>query len=78
METDFPSRQENLSRWLSVDEIAIHLGVSKVSVYKWSEAGRIPAHKVGRQWKFCTSEVDSWVRSGRAKDETIPLKGSKE
>ena len=53
-------------RWLSVDEIATHLGISKVSVYKWVEAGKIPGHKVGRQWKFRVSEVDHWVLSGGA------------
>jgi hypothetical protein len=26
----------------------------------------MPAHKVGRLWKFQTSEVDEWVRSGSA------------
>lgn len=55
-----------LERWLLVDEIATHLGVSKVSIYKWSEAGKIPAHKVGRQWKFRVAEVDAWVMSGSA------------
>jgi hypothetical protein len=24
----------------------------------------MPAHKVGRLWKFQASEVDEWVRSG--------------
>ena len=26
----------------------------------------MPAHKVGRQWKFKAAEVDAWVRSGKA------------
>lgn len=55
-------------RWLSVDEIAQHLGVSKVSIYRWAEAGEIPAHKVGRQWKFQRLEVDHWIRDGRANE----------
>lgn len=62
----------NLERWLSVDEIAIHLGVSKVSIYKWVEAGKVPAHKVGRQWKFKASEVDVWVKSGSASEIILP------
>lgn len=54
-------------RWLSVDEIAEHLGISKVSIYKWVEAGKIPAHKVGRLLRFKVSEIDAWVRDGGAR-----------
>lgn len=50
-------------RWLSVDEIATHLGVSRDTVYKWISRKGLPGHKVGKLWKFSTSEVDEWVRS---------------
>ena len=53
-------------RWLSLAEIAAYLGVSKDSVYRWLELRAMPAHKVGRQWKFKVAEVDAWVRSGKA------------
>lgn len=50
--------------WLSADHIAAHLGITKDTVYTWITDKRMPAHKVGRLWKFQTSEVDEWVRSG--------------
>lgn len=53
-------------RWLSVEEIAKHLGVSKETIYRWVEKKNIPAHKLGRQWKFQVSEVDEWVKKGGA------------
>ncbi len=53
-------------RWLSVDEIAVHLGVVKASVYRWIERRGLPAHRVGKLWKFKKDEVDKWVRSGGA------------
>jgi excisionase family DNA binding protein len=56
-------------RWLSVEEIAEHLGVTKDSVYRWIEKRRLPAHKVGKLWKFKKDEVDAWVRSGRTRDD---------
>lgn len=52
--------------WLSVEEIAAHLGVSKDTVYAWINKRNMPAHRVGRPWKFKTDEVDKWVRSGGA------------
>ena len=48
--------------WSSVDEVAKHLGVAKDSIYRWIENRDLPAHKIGRLWKFKLSEVDDWVR----------------
>lgn len=52
--------------WSSVDTVAKHLGVAPDSVYRWIEARGLPAHKIGRLWKFKLSEVDHWVRAGGA------------
>jgi excisionase family DNA binding protein len=49
--------------WLSADQIAAHLGVTKDTVYAWIAEKGMPAHKIGRLWKFQVSEVDEWVRS---------------
>ena len=62
-------------RWLSVDEIADHLGIKRDTVYKWISERQMPGHKIGRLWKFKQKEVDEWVRSGgsnvfRAANET--------
>ena len=51
-------------RWLSVDEIALYLGIKRDTVYKWIDRKNMPAHKVGRLWKFRKDEVDQWVRGG--------------
>jgi excisionase family DNA binding protein len=53
-------------RWLSVEEIAEYLGVSRDTVYAWISKRNMPAHRIGRLWKFKTEEVDVWVRSGGA------------
>ena len=50
--------------WLSADDIAAHLGVTKDTVYAWIAEKQMPAHKVGRLWKFQAREVDGWVRGG--------------
>ena len=57
--------------WVSVDEIATHMGVAKDSIYRWIEAKGLPAHKMGRLWKFKISEVDEWVREGGAARDTL-------
>lgn len=54
------------NRWMSVDEIAEYLGVSKDTVYSWVSERGMPSYKVGRFWKFKREEVDEWVRAGGA------------
>lgn len=63
----------NTERWLSVMEIASHLGVSKETVYRWLEQQKIPGHKIGRLWKFRSSEVDAWVIDGGATESPDEL-----
>ena len=53
-------------RWYSVDEIAAYLGIKRATVYRWITEKRMPAHRMGRLWKFRREEVDEWVRSGGA------------
>ncbi len=56
-------------RWLSIGEICSYLGVSSDTVYKWIEKQGMPAHRMGRLWKFKKDEVDDWVKSGEAADK---------
>ena len=55
--------------WVSVDQIAKHLGVTRDSIYRWIDRKGLPAHRVGRLWKFQVSEGDDWVRAGGADEE---------
>jgi len=56
-------------RWLSVDEIAEHLGVSRDTIYNWISGKKMPAPKIGKLWKFKASEVDAWAESGKARQD---------
>lgn len=57
---------EIVERWLNLEEISIHLGVSKDTIRSWIKKDTIPFHKVGRQYKFRVSEVDAWIESGQS------------
>jgi len=62
----FPSAAVTAEPWVSVDQMAEHLGVTRDSIYRWIDRKNLPAHRVGRLWKFKLSEVDDWVRGGGA------------
>lgn len=55
-------------RWVGVAEVAEHLNVNKDSVYRWIEKMGLPAHRIGRLFRFKISEVDEWVKSGVANE----------
>ena len=52
-------------KWSSLEEVAQYLGVTKDTIRNWIKKSDIPAHKVGRQWKFKLTEVDEWIKSGK-------------
>ena len=56
--------------WMSAEEISVHLGVTKDTVYAWIADRGMPADKVGRLWKFQSDEVDEWVRKRGAGDRS--------
>lgn len=59
----------NSEPWVTASEVTQHLNVVKGTVYRWRELKGLPAHKIGRLWKFQLSEVDGWVRVGCANEE---------
>jgi len=55
-------------KWSSIEEIAEHIQVHKDTIRIWIRKGEIPAHKIGKQWRFKISEIDEWVSSGKSAD----------
>ena len=54
-------------KWINIDEAAAYLGVKPVTVRDWIRKDKgMPAHKIGKQWKFKISELDAWVKSGES------------
>ena len=58
-----------LERWIGVEELVTYLGVTKRTIHAWIQDGKIPGYKVGRFYRFKISEVDEWIRSGRASED---------
>ena len=52
--------------WIGIEEAANHLGVTVVTVRNWIKKTDMPAHKIGKLWKFKISELDAWVKSGKS------------
>lgn len=57
---------ENNEKWIGIEEAADYMDVTKDTVRNWIKKKDIPAHKVGKLWKFKKSELDAWIKSGRS------------
>ncbi len=64
-------------RWVGVEDVADHLGVAKDSVYRWIEGRGLPAHRVGRLFRFKLSEVDAWVRQGNENPRSVGTRAAR-
>ena len=49
---------------MTIDELAGYLQVSKSSLYKLAQDGRVPGQKVGRHWRFHKAAIDGWLTAG--------------
>lgn len=59
---------QNQDNYINLDEAAEYLGIKPATLRSWIKdpKNEVPAHKVGRMWKFKRTEIDVWVNSGKS------------
>lgn len=50
---------------LTLEELAEYLKISKPTLYKLVENGKIPALKLANQWRFKKEDIDKWLERHR-------------
>jgi len=53
--------------FLTTDEVIDYLQVNLRTVYRLIKAGKLPAVRVGRQWRFRKGDIDAWLDSQRGR-----------
>lgn len=46
---------------MTVEDLASYLNLSKETVYKMVQKKKIPAMKIGNQWRFKKTSIDKWI-----------------
>ena len=60
---------------MTLDEVAKYLRIHKSTVYRMTKEGKIPAIKIGNQWRFKKNKIDEWLgKQGDKKDKDKALK----
>ena len=55
--------------FLTTEEVLEYLQVNLRTVYRLIKAGKIPAVRVGRQWRFRKRDIDAWLDTQRPRTE---------
>lgn len=50
-----------MANLMTIEEAAAYLRVGKKTIYRLLKRGKIPATKVGRQWRFNKASIDEWL-----------------
>src|SRR6476661_1924466 len=57
--------------FLTTEEVLEYLQVNLRTVYRLIKAGKIPAVRVGRQWRFRKRDIDAWLDSQRPHPQAV-------
>lgn len=60
MTTNAP-QQDRRFRVMTLEEVSKYLRLSKSTVYRMANEGRIPVSKIGRRWRFRKDVIDAWL-----------------
>lgn len=45
---------------MTLEEVAKYLKLKPQTIYMWAQKGKIPAAKIGKEWRFRRSIIDKW------------------
>ena len=59
------TKTESPPEWMTIEEVAEYLKLSRSKLYAMAQGGEIPCSKVAGQWRFFRPEIDEWMLKQR-------------
>ncbi|MEM9673278.1 MAG: helix-turn-helix domain-containing protein [Cyclobacteriaceae bacterium] len=56
-------KMEAMHDIMTLEEVANYLKMKPQTIYTWAQSGKIPAAKIGKEWRFRRSIVDEWFNA---------------
>ena len=53
---------------MNIKEVADYLGVHPMTVYKFAQKGKLPAFKIGSDWRFHRKFIEAWIEEQTQKN----------
>ena len=54
------------TEWLNAEQASGYLGIGITKLYAMAQDRKLPAHKIGKKWKFCKDELNLWVKTKKS------------
>jgi excisionase family DNA binding protein len=73
--------QKEFKHIMDIQELSEYLGIGKSKIYSLIRLKKIPASKIGRQYRFSKDVVDNWLKEKiitKKEEPALPLFGQKE
>ena len=63
LSADAASQEESLAQQhlMTIKEVADFLRISTISAYSWVRDGKLPAIRIGKEWRVRTRDLDEWL-----------------
>jgi excisionase family DNA binding protein len=55
---------------LTIEDVAKYLKLKPQTIYKWAQEGKIPAAKLGKEWRFRRTAIDKWLDAAFEAEKT--------
>ena len=56
--------EERPASVMTIEELSNYLKISRSTLYKLAQEGKLPCQKVGRHWRFRKEAIDRWLEEG--------------
>jgi excisionase family DNA binding protein len=67
-------RMHHMDKLMILEEVAEYLRLSKDTIYRMAHTAKIPASKVGNQWRFRKEDLDQWIERNKNVRRKAPQK----
>ena len=57
----FGVQMQNHKSYLTIEEVARRFSVNATTIYRLVKRGKMPAVKIGNQWRFSEDRLEQWV-----------------
>ena len=48
---------------MTIEQLCLYLQLSRSTLYKLAQEGKVPGQKVGKHWRFSKDAIDRWLES---------------
>jgi excisionase family DNA binding protein len=64
-------RDEMMTDIMTIKEVADYLKINEKTIYKLAKEKRIPAFKVGGNWRFKKNTIDEWIEKNMYEEREV-------